>query len=146
MVVAVEYAGYSIYKADASEQRLVEDGQHAIDFIVHGLGIDRGDIILLGASLGSAVAVALAAKNPGLCMLVETIKQVLVSPIESIVRVVEDSVGGLLASVASLFVGDNTFDSKNKASQVQAPVLMLHGEKDKIASREHCLNLLGSFV
>lgn len=66
------------------------------------------------------------------------------SPIESIKRVVEDSVGTTLAALASFFIGSNQFDSKAMASNVNAPILLLHGEKDTVAGRSHCLNLLGS--
>lgn len=145
MVLAVEYPNYSVYRGEASEERIMDDAQHILDFIVHALGVERSDLILMGASLGSTVAVTLAANNPGLCMLVKTINKVLVSPIESIVRVVEDSVGGFLASIASFFVGSNSFDSKSKADKIQAPVLLLHGENDKIAGQAHSFNLFGSF-
>ena len=66
------------------------------------------------------------------------------SPIESILRVVEDSLGSTLAMIAGFFVSSNTFDSKIKANNVKCPVLMFHGENDKIAGRDHSINLLSS--
>lgn len=74
MVVAVEYPGYSIYKEKASEDRIMEDAQAVLDFIIHQMGVDRSDIILLGASLGTVVSVTLASNNPGLSMLVYLIE------------------------------------------------------------------------
>lgn len=121
----------------------MQDAQTILDFIIHGLGVDRADIILMGASLGTVVSVTLASNNPGLNMLVYFYHQVLMSPIESIKRVVEDSAGSLLASFASLFMGSNLFNSKSKASKVTSPILLMHGMKDSIAQLQHSYNLFG---
>lgn len=59
---------------------------------------------------------------------------------------VEDVVGSTLASIASMFMGNNMFDSKARASMVDAPVLLMHGEKDNVAAMNHCFNMLGNVI
>lgn len=66
----------------------------------------------------------------------------LLSPIESLRKVVEETAGSMLSSLAALFLGDNRFESISKVQDIYPPVLILHGAKDKICSHRQSLNLM----
>ena len=97
----------------------------------------------MGQSLGSAVASRLASTQSSVGMLVDYSQQILISPIESIIRVVEDKVGKLLSKLASAVIKKNRFDNSKAYSLIEHPTLIIHGSKDKIAKVGHSFNIMG---
>lgn len=61
-VLAIDYRGYGASEGYAGEEALYQDGQSALDFVL-GLGVHPTDIVLMGGSLGAAVAIDVASKN-----------------------------------------------------------------------------------
>lgn len=70
MVVTVEYPGYSIYKGEPCESSIMRDAEQVIQFLTECLDVSINDIVLMGSSLGSVVAMNLAAMHPNVGMLV----------------------------------------------------------------------------
>jgi uncharacterized protein len=118
-LLALNYRGYGGSSGRPSEDGLKRDATAAHDFAATRYGADR--IVLWGESLGTGVAVALAAQRPVARLLLE-------SPFTS--------AAALAASVywfvpVRLLMHDQ-FHSDRRIASVTAPVLVLHGERDTV--------------
>lgn len=85
------------------------------------MGIARERIVLSGQSLGTGVAITLAAKGWGT-------KVVLLSPYTSLPDVAARAIPFLPVRLLML----DRFDSASRAPQVDRPVLVLHGDRDRV--------------
>ena len=116
-VLLVDYRGYGRSEGIPAETGLYRDADAAYDWLVTHMPAVH--IVVHGESLGTAVAVDLASRRK--CAGV-----VLASPFTS-ARAVASRVlpiaGGLLIS---------GYDSKAKITKVQAPLFILHGDRDEV--------------
>ena len=119
-VYLVNYRGYGGSSGRPSEAALTADAEAIYD----SLRARHEPIAVIGRSLGSAVAVALAARRP-----VERL--VLVTPFDSIANVAADHFSWL--PVRHL-VRDR-YDSAGKIGQVRAPTLVVVAEHDEVVFR-----------
>jgi pimeloyl-ACP methyl ester carboxylesterase len=122
-VVLAEYRGYGLSSGAAvppSEGGLYEDAEAVLAALrAKGVGPER--IALFGESLGTGIAVEMAARGRGSAL-------VLVTPYTSIPEVASRFVFGLPAGV----VMRERFDSLAKAARVRVPALLLHGTHDGV--------------
>jgi uncharacterized protein len=122
-VVLVEYRGYGLSMAAGSvpsEAGLYEDAEAVLAALAaQGVGSER--IALFGESLGTGVAVEMAVRGHGSCL-------VLVTPYTSIPEVASRFAFGLPVGLLMR----ERFDSFGKAARVAAPVLLLHGTDDSV--------------
>lgn len=116
-IIAPAYRGYSGSSGKPSEQGLLADGEAAYGFASARYSPDR--IIAWGFSLGSGVAVALAAAHP-------VGKLILESPYSSIADV---AASAFPIFPVRLLLRD-TFRSDLRITGVKAPLLFMHGERD----------------
>jgi hypothetical protein len=116
-VVALSYRGYAGSSGRPSEQGLLRDAAAAYAFTSARYSADR--IVLWGFSLGSGVAVALAAEQP-------VGKVILEAPYASIAEIA--------ASAFPIFpvrlVMRDPFHSDQRIARVKAPLLFMHGARD----------------
>ena len=118
------YRGYGKSEGTTlSEATLVLDGRAALRYLTEERGIAPGSIALVGISLGAAVAVDLATSSP--CRAV-----VLIGAFASLKQA---------AKYARPWIPDflldhleSPFDTVGKVAGVNCPVLLVHGESDKI--------------
>ena len=117
-VLMLDYRGYGKSGGSPSEHGLYADADAAYRYL-----LDRGysarQIVLQGESLGTAVAVDLAARK-------ECAGVVLEAAFTS---------GGAVANTVLPFVGPivfRGFDSKGKIAKIRAPLLFFHGDRDDI--------------
>jgi hypothetical protein len=116
----MSYRGYSGSTGKPSEAANVSDAKRAYDDLV-SLGVAPQDVIIYGESLGSGVAVQVAAEKPcgGL---------VLDAPYTSIVNVAAAQYPWLPVRPMLL----DRYESEAYISAVRCPVLIIHGEKDEV--------------
>ncbi len=121
-VFIMTYRGFAGSSGSPSETANVRDAVLAYDTLV-GLGIDPGDIVVYGESLGTGVATQVAATRPvgGL---------VLEAPYTSMVDLAALHYP-LLAVPGRLFMRDR-YDTRRHIASVTAPLLIIHGEADGI--------------
>jgi fermentation-respiration switch protein FrsA (DUF1100 family) len=120
-LVAVSYRGYAGSSGHPSEQGLLRDAAAAYAFTSARYGVDR--IIVWGFSLGSGVAVALAADHP-------IGKLILEASYTSTV----DVAASLLRVVPVRWLMRDQFHSDERMAHVRAPLLIMHGGRDPAIS------------
>jgi fermentation-respiration switch protein FrsA (DUF1100 family) len=116
-IVALSYRGYAGSSGQPSEQGLLRDAAAAYAFTAARYGADR--IIVWGFSLGTGVAVALAAEQPVARLILE-------APYTSIVDV---AASGFPFVPVRWFLRDR-FHSDQRIARVTAPLLIMHGTSD----------------
>jgi fermentation-respiration switch protein FrsA (DUF1100 family) len=119
-VLMLEYRGYGGNQGTPNEAGLLTDGAGALDFLIGG-GVPSARVALYGESLGSGVAVPLAAQR-------EVAGLILEAPFTSVAEVAQYHYSFMPAAA---MVWDR-FDSLSWISKVRAPMLILHGEHDRI--------------
>lgn len=118
----VAYRGYGRSEGQPSENGFYQDAAAAWEYAVHQRGISPRRVIAFGASLGTAVAVDLAAKS-------DVAGVVLVAPFASS-KAVARRVYPFLPGAGS--VVRSKFDTAAKLSQVHAPILIVHCSGDPV--------------
>ena len=119
-LLAVSYRGYFGSTGTPTEAGLYEDGEATYREAL-SLGYDPSRIVLVGESLGTGVAVALAAKKPVAALVLD-------SPYTSIVDVA--AARYWILPVQTLMW--DRFASDEKIGQVHVPLLIAHGTKDEV--------------
>jgi len=119
-VLLVEYPGYGICPGTASENSLLKAAHAAFRFVSEQLRWPAEDVIIMGRSLGAAVASQLAAR-------VTCNGLILVAPFASLVEAAHHHVG-VLARVLS----NDVFNNRDHICKVSAPTLIVHGKNDTV--------------
>lgn len=129
---AVEYPGYGLSDPPGpDEATLCAAGERAVRFLTdpapHGLGVDPQKVVLFGQSIGSGVAMHLAAKGLGS-------RLVLLSAFTSIPEMAQSAL--LLTRFLPLpllrYALLDHFDNAAKAPSVTLPTCIIHGDRDEI--------------
>lgn len=123
-VVLVEYRGYGrsaeASRAAPSEAGLYDDAEAVLaELAGRGIGADR--VALFGESLGTGVAVEMAARGRGASV-------VLATPYTSIT----DAASRFALGLPVRWLMRERFDSLSKAPRVTIPALVLHGTNDGV--------------
>ena len=118
-LVALSYRGYGGSSGHPTEKGLIEDAKAAYAFSAARYPAER--LVLWGESLGSALALSLAAENP-------VGRVVLEAPFTSAVDVGAQHYWFMPVRL----VMKDRFRSDLRASKVTAPVLVVHGENDMV--------------
>jgi uncharacterized protein len=116
-LVALSYRGYAGSSGQPSEQGLLLDAAAAYAFTAGRYSADR--IVVWGFSLGTGVAVALAAEQP-------VGKLILEAPYTSIV----DVAGSRFRLVPVSWLVRDQFRSDQRIARVSVPLLIMHGARD----------------
>jgi uncharacterized protein len=118
-LVALSYRGYMGSTGRPTEQGLLRDAEAAYQFAVSRYPSDR--IALWGHSLGSGVAVALAATRP-------VAKLVLEAPFSS----TADVAASMFPIVPVRWLMHDQYHSDLRIGAVKASILILHGDRDRV--------------
>src|SRR4030081_569907 len=116
-IVALSYRGYAGSSGKPSEQGLLRDAAAAYAFTSARYGADR--IVVWGFSLGTGVAVALAAEQPVARLILE-------APYTSIL----DVAAAHFPLVPVRWLVRDRFCSDQRIARVKAPLLIMHGARD----------------
>ena len=117
-VLAIDYRGFGGSTGHPSEAGLITDARAGYDFI-HGKAPDAR-IAIFGTSLGTGVAVALAAQVPGSGLVLD-------SPFTSALHIAELRYPWLPSKI---LMRDH-WDSEALIATVKAPLLLIHCDADK---------------
>jgi len=124
------YRGYGKSGGKPSELALFSDALTIYDAMIKRHGFQPENVVVMGRSLGSGVAVYLASQR-------QVGKVILVSPYDSIKAVAQSRfpfapVGWLLK---------HSFDSISRAPSIDLPLLCFLGEKDQVIPPKHTRRL-----
>ena len=133
-LAAFNYRGYGLSEGRPSEAALVADALVAYDRFAVREDVDPARIVVFGRSLGGGVAVQLAAAR-------SVRGVVLVSPFDSL-----KSVGRRhYPFVPVSLLLRHPFDSVARAPDIEAPLLVLAGERDRIVPSTHSKRLFDAW-
>ena len=116
----VSYRGYGASTGKISEQGIMTDAFTAYDFL-RERGVPPEEIAVVGESLGSGVAVQLAAQRPVAALVLE-------APFTAAVDVAAEIYPWL---PVRLLMKDQ-FRSRDFIGQVKVPLLIVHGDADRV--------------
>jgi uncharacterized protein len=125
-LLLVNYRGYGMSRGRPGERTLVTDALALYDWAAAHPAIDRSRIAIHGVSLGTGIAVQVAAARPVRCV-------VLTSPFASVRDVARERLPWLPVDLLLR----HRFDSGLRAPSIQAPALVLLGEGDDIIPPRH---------
>jgi pimeloyl-ACP methyl ester carboxylesterase len=125
-VIAIEYPGYSVYRASQiSEQIIMQDSEIVLSYLVTKFKVKPERVLIMGRSLGTGPACWLATKY-------HVAGLILVSPFTSIKDVASEHygiIGGLLVK--------NRFNNLHNIQRVKCPTLIIHGQQDTVVPFTH---------
>eukprot|EP00667_Euglena_gracilis_P006175 EG_transcript_6225 len=135
-VVAVEYPGYGLAGGKPRESSMDAAAQAAFNWLHFHLRIPLARIVIWGYSVGTGVAVSLAAEKQrqlrsGVAALV------LQSPFRSFCDAVKDRAGA-----AASFLLANRWNSQENIRETTAPLLLIHGQQDTLIPYTHSTALM----
>ena len=131
-LLLLNYRGYGESEGRPGEKALVGDAMEAFDWAMQRRDLDTSRVVLHGRSLGSAVAVRVAAERTVACV-------VLTSPFASALEVAKSIYPWLPVSLMMR----HRFDAMPHAPKAKMPALMLTGEADDIIPKRHSDALAG---
>jgi fermentation-respiration switch protein FrsA (DUF1100 family) len=124
-LLLVEYRGYGGNPGSPSEQGLYRDARAALAFLVQS-GVPPQRLVVYGESLGSAVAVPIAAEQAAQGRPVAAV--ILEAPVSSVV----DVAAYHYPWVPVRLLMKDRFEAMGQVPRVAAPVLVVHGEDDRV--------------
>lgn len=124
-VLIFDYRGYGRSQGKPSEAGVLADARAARDWLAGREKIPVGDVVLMGESLGGAVAVDLAA-NDGARALV----------LESTFSSLADVAGYHYPFLPVRWLMRTRFDAAGQIGRYHGPLLMAHGDADTIVPLE----------
>lgn len=116
-VLIPDYRGYGKSQGRPTERGLYRDADAAYDYLI-GKGYQPSQIVVLGESLGSAVAVDLARRRPCGGLILEC-------PFTSFSAIA----GSFVPLIGRLFA--TGYNTRRKISGVHVPLLIIHGDRDR---------------
>jgi len=122
-VLLVGYRGYGTNPGQPSEEGLYSDVRAALEYL-ETQGLKTSDIVLYGESLGSGLAVKIAAERAASGPVAALILE---APFSS----VTDAASYYYPYVPIRWLLKDHFDSAARIADVMTPVFILHGEQDK---------------
>lgn len=126
----INYRGYGNSTGRLKEDNMVSDACEALKYYTAELGTH--DVILLGFSLGTGVAVQVASRTP------QVDKLVLAAPFDSMAAICG------VTGIRKFFLKDH-FNSVDYAPLIKCPVHVVYSLTDSVVRAENTQNLLKAF-
>jgi len=130
-VLMLSYRGYGLSGGSPSEKGLRLDAQTALDYITADPFLSQTPIILYGQSIGGAVAIDLASRNPS------KIRAIILENTFTSLPALIPSALPILSPFA--FMCHQKWESALKIPSIprSIPMLLLSGVRDEVVPREH---------
>jgi pimeloyl-ACP methyl ester carboxylesterase len=124
-IVAMNYRGYGASEGKPGERELISDAVAIYDAVAKRSDIDPQRLVVFGRSLGTGVAVQLAAERPAAGV-------ILISPYDSLVEIGKRHYPWLPVSLLLR----HRFDALARADRIRMPLLVIVAQHDSIISNE----------
>lgn len=119
-----DYRGYGQSEGAPSEQGIYCDGEAAVQYLLARTDVDSERMVYFGRSLGASVALQVAIRQSPAGIILE-------SPFTSIVAMARKLYGFPLGRILL-----TKYDNESMIRQIHIPLLILHGDQDKIVPFE----------
>lgn len=120
-VMMADYAGYGMSGGSPSETGFYQTADAACDYLLRVKRVPSNRLIIMGRSIGGAVAIDLASRRPAQGLMT-------FSAFTSLPEVARAAFPILPAASLLRY----RFDNEAKISRIACPVLIAHGEKDRL--------------
>jgi pimeloyl-ACP methyl ester carboxylesterase len=127
--LAINYRGFGLSEGSPSERAVLDDAKRVYDWALARPDVDGANIVVLGRSLGTYVAIAVAAAR-------KVRAAILATPFDSAAALGEDHYRVPLA-----WLVQSRYNPALMAPLVSAPALFLLAEKDEVTPVKHGLAL-----
>ena len=118
-IIIVEYPGYSIYKGEASPEKILENTKIVYDYIKNIFNLEDKNMYIYGRSIGTSPAIYLASvANPNALFVVSSFTSI-------------RSVAGNIVGPLKYLLKDRFF-STNYIQKVKCPTILIHGKSDPL--------------
>jgi fermentation-respiration switch protein FrsA (DUF1100 family) len=121
-IFAFDYRGYGLSQGSPTIEGVLEDSRAALHYLTEKIGIPNEQIVLLGESLGGAMAVDLAHAEPVAAVILESTFTTLRDLAHEVYRFLPSG------------VAPDVYRSIDLIRHIKAPVLVIHGAEDEIVS------------
>ena len=121
-----DYRGYGLSLGKPSEHGTYLDAKAAWDYVTTELGFSHDNILILGRSLGAAIASHLATEHPPMALVLE-------STFTSAPDIAAEHYWYVPARLLTTF----SYDVVNNIKQIECPVLIVHSKDDKAITIDH---------
>jgi uncharacterized protein len=120
-VFIFDYRGYGHSQGRPNEAGCIADGNAAQHWLAGRMGLAPEDVILMGRSLGSAIAIALAAENGARALV-----------LENAFPTMTDVAAWHYPWLPVRWVMKNRYDSLSRIQTYNGPLLQSHGTNDEV--------------
>jgi fermentation-respiration switch protein FrsA (DUF1100 family) len=120
-IFAFDYRGYAKSEGSPSEAGVIADGHAAQQWVAERMRMKPEEIVLMGRSLGGAVAVDLAATNGARGLI-----------LQNTATSIPDAAALIYWFAPVHWLMKNRYDSLSKIGRYQGPVLQSHGKRDTL--------------
>ncbi|RJG07382.1 alpha/beta hydrolase [Noviherbaspirillum cavernae] len=125
-VLVMNYRGYGDSHGNPGERQMIEDGRMLFDWLAGHRRVDPARVAVVGRSLGSGVALQVAAHRPVSAL-------ALITPYDSVLALAKRR----FRSLPVALVLRHRFESVKYARHVSAPTLVLRAESDDVVPHLH---------
>lgn len=129
-LAVINYRGFGHSTGTPTEENLYNDALLIYDTLAARPDIDNSNIVVIGRSIGSAVATHLASKR-------KVTGVILVTPLDSAISVAQ----GMYPILPMKYILKYKFDSLSLAPEMNMPLLTVVAENDNIISPKHSKNI-----
>lgn len=133
-LLLINYRGYGDSEGVPSESNLFKDALFIVDHFTRQHNIDLKNVIIMGRSIGSGVAVYVAHNRS-----VQGV--ILVTPLDSLIQVASH----YYPIVPVKWLLKHPFDAVSLAPEIQVPVLIIIGDDDRIIANQHSLKMVDAW-
>lgn len=130
--LAIEYPGYGTYKASKSIIKIKQNALEIYDYLINEIKFPPKNIFIMGRSLGSGPAVYLASKR-------EIAALIIISGFSSLTKFIHEIFTEL--KEFEFKSEEEEFNNLKEIVNVQNPICLIHGKKDKLITLEHAQEL-----
>jgi uncharacterized protein len=120
-VFVFDYRGYGHSQGRPNETGCIADGNAAQHWLAKRMGVRPNDVVLMGRSLGSAVAIALAADNGARALV-----------IENAFPTMPDVAAWHYPWLPVRWIMANRYDNMTRIQRYEGPLLQSHGTRDEL--------------
>jgi abhydrolase domain-containing protein 17 len=122
-ILAPDYPGYGLYKGKTSCKQILADAEFVHKFALEKFNVQPFELFIIGRSIGSGPATALASKACG--------GLILLSPYASLRKILKRIVGPFQ------FLMKDQMKNIDNIKHVTCPTLLIHGKKDSLITYQH---------